>query len=88
MSSGIALSNTPLRILPSWVSRYPRIGMSEMLYELLSTFAPVMAVYVPAGGSFDVGDGTVDLTGQNIYVAGDLLLGSGQITAVTRGVGW
>ena len=54
--------------------------------RLLLLFLPVMAsaqtgLYVPAGGSFDVGDGTVDLTGQNIYVAGDLLLGSGQITA-------
>jgi len=38
-------------------------------------------LYVPAGGSYDVGDGTVDLANQNIYVAGDLLVGSGQITA-------
>ena len=38
-------------------------------------------LYVPAGGSYDVGDGTVDLAKQNIYVAGDLLVGSGQITA-------
>ena len=54
--------------------------------RLLLLFLPVMAsaqtgLYVPAGGSFDVGDGTVDLSGQNIYVAGDLLIGSGQITA-------
>ena len=54
--------------------------------RLLLLFLPVMAsaqtgLYVPAGGIFDVGDGTVDLTGQNIYVAGDLLIGSGQITA-------
>ena len=38
-------------------------------------------LYVPADGSYDVGDGTVDLANQNIYVAGDLLVGSGQITA-------
>ena len=38
-------------------------------------------LYVPAGGSYDVGDGTVDLANQNIYVAGDLLVGSGQIAA-------
>ena len=38
-------------------------------------------LYVPAGGSYDVGDGTVVLANQNIYVAGDLLVGSGQITA-------
>lgn len=38
-------------------------------------------LYVPAGGSYDVGDGTVDLANQNVYVAGDLLVGSGQITA-------
>ena len=38
-------------------------------------------LYVPAGGSYDVGDGTVDLANQNIYVAGDLLVGAGQITA-------
>ena len=38
-------------------------------------------LYVPAGGSYDVGDGTVDLANQNIYVAGDLLVGSGQIIA-------
>jgi hypothetical protein len=36
---------------------------------------------VPAGGSYDVGDGTLDLANQNIYVAGDLLVGSGQLTA-------
>ena len=38
-------------------------------------------LYVPAGGSYDVGDGTLDLASQNIYVAGDLLVGSGQLTA-------
>ena len=38
-------------------------------------------LYVPAGGSYDVGDGTVDLANQNIYVAGDLLVGSGQLAA-------
>ena len=54
--------------------------------RLLLLFFPAMAwaqtgLYVPAGGSYDVGDGTVDLANQNIYVAGDLLVGSGQITA-------
>ena len=57
--------------------------------ELLSASVAVVAsdgvganrAHVPAGGSYDVGDGTVDLAGQNIYVAGDLLIGSGQITA-------
>jgi hypothetical protein len=53
---------------------------------LLLLLLPAMAwaqtgLYVPAGGSYDVGDGTVDLANQNIYVAGDLLVGSGQITA-------
>jgi hypothetical protein len=38
-------------------------------------------LYVPAGGAFDVGDGNIDLSRQNIYVAGDLVLGSGQISA-------
>jgi len=54
--------------------------------RLLVLLLPAMAwaqtgLYVPAGGSYDVGDGTVDLANQNIYVAGDLLVGSGQITA-------
>ena len=54
--------------------------------RLLLLFLPVMAsaqtgLYVPAGGSYDVGDGSVDLANQNIYVAGDLLVGSGEITA-------
>ena len=54
--------------------------------RLLLLLLPAMAwaqtgLYVPAGGSYDVGDGTVDLANQNIYVAGDLLVGSGQITA-------
>ena len=54
--------------------------------RLLLLFFPAMVwaqtgLYVPAGGSYDVGDGTVDLANQNIYVAGDLLVGSGQITA-------
>ena len=54
--------------------------------RLLLLFLPALAwaqtgLYVPAGGSYDVGDGTVDLANQNIYVAGDLLVGSGQITA-------
>ena len=54
--------------------------------RLLLLLLPVTAwaqtgLYVPAGGSYDVGDGTVDLANQNIYVAGDLLVGSGQITA-------
>lgn len=38
-------------------------------------------LYVPAGASYDVGSGVVDLANQNIHVAGDLLVGSGQITA-------
>ena len=54
--------------------------------RLLLLLLPAIAwaqtgLYVPAGGSYDVGDGTVDLANQNIYVAGDLLVGSGQITA-------
>ena len=54
--------------------------------RLVLLLLPAMAwaqtgLYVPAGGSYDVGDGTVDLANQNIYVAGDLLVGSGQITA-------
>ena len=54
--------------------------------RLLLLLLPAMAwaqtgLYVPAGGSYDVGDGTVDLANQNIYVAGDLLVGAGQITA-------
>jgi len=54
--------------------------------RILLLLLPAMAfaqtgLYVPAGGSYDVGDGTVDLANQNIYVAGDLLVGSGQITA-------
>ena len=54
--------------------------------RLLLLLLPAMAwaqtgLYVPAGGSYDVGDGTVDLANQNIYVAGDLLVGSGQIIA-------
>ena len=54
--------------------------------RLLLLLLPAMAwaqtgLYVPAGGSYDVGDGSVDLANQNIYVAGDLLVGSGQITA-------
>ena len=53
---------------------------------LLVLLLPAMAsaqtgLYVPAGGSYDVGDGTLDLASQNIYVAGDLLVGSGQLTA-------
>jgi hypothetical protein len=53
---------------------------------LLVLLLPAMAsaqtgLYVPAGGSYDVGDGTLDLANQNIYVAGDLLVGSGQLTA-------
>ena len=56
------------------------------LCRLLLLMLPGMAwaqtgLYVPAGGSYDVGDGAVDLANQNIYVAGDLLVGSGQITA-------
>ena len=54
--------------------------------RLVLLLLPAMAwaqtgLYVPAGGSYDVGDGSVDLANQNIYVAGDLLVGSGQITA-------
>ena len=54
--------------------------------RLLLLLLPAMAwaqtgLYVPAGGSYDVGGGTVDLANQNIYVAGDLFVGSGQITA-------
>ena len=54
--------------------------------RLILLLLPAMAwaqtgLYVPAGGSYDVGDGTVDLANQNIYVAGDLLVGAGQITA-------
>ena len=54
--------------------------------RLLLLLLPAMAwaqtgLYVPTGGSYDVGDGAVDLANQNIYVAGDLLVGSGQITA-------
>ena len=54
--------------------------------RLLLLLLPAMAfaqtgLYVPAGGSYDVGDGTVDFANQNIYVAGDLLVGSGQIIA-------
>ena len=54
--------------------------------RLLLLLLPAMAfaqtgLYVPAGGSYDVGDGTVDFANQNIYVAGNLLVGSGQIIA-------
>ena len=60
--------------------------MNVRWFLLLVLSLPAMAwaqtgLYVPAGGSYDVGDGTVDLANQNIYVAGDLLVGSGQITA-------
>lgn len=40
-----------------------------------------LGLYVPAGASFFVGDGEVDLGRTNIYVAGSLLIGSGQISA-------
>ena len=60
--------------------------MNFCRFLLLMLMLPGMAwaqtgLYVPAGGSYDVGDGTVDLANQNIYVAGDLIVGSGQITA-------
>ena len=58
------------------------MNFSRLLLLLLPAMAWAQTgLFVPAGGSYDVGDGTVDLANQNIYVAGDLLVGSGQITA-------
>ena len=68
------------------LSEKSRYALIMNICRLLLLLLPAMAwaqtgLYVPAGGSYDVGDGTVDLANQNIYVAGDLLVGSGQITA-------
>ena len=60
------------------------MNFCRLLLVVLSLPAMAWAqtgLYIPVGGSYDVGDGTVDLANQNIYVAGDLLVGSGQITA-------
>ena len=68
------------------LSEKSRYALIMNICRVLLLLLPAMAfaqtgLYVPAGGSYDVGDGTVDLANQNIYVAGDLLVGSGQITA-------
>ena len=68
------------------LSEKSRYALIMNICRILLLLLPAMAfaqtgLYVPAGGSYDVGDGTVDLANQNIYVAGDLLVGSGQITA-------